>query len=105
MAELFTLSALFPGKYEGLQIFEIIMVMGNPGHKFWNKFDLPNEIKQTFISLEDIKPQDLKMILNKYNEYDKEFIVQASDLLGNLIKMDPEDRYDSIKALNHKFFK
>jgi glycogen synthase kinase 3 beta len=104
MAELFTLNALFPGKSEGLQIFEIIMVMGKPNNKFWNKFNVPEHIKESFISLEDFKPQDLKSILNKYNEYDKEFVKQASDLLGHLIQMDPENRYTASKALQHKFF-
>ena len=104
MAELFTLKALFPGSSEGMQIFEIIMVMGNPGKKFWNKFNLPQNLKENFKNLEDFKSQDLNKILNKYNGYDKEFVKQASDLLGSLLKLDPEERYDATTALNHQFF-
>lgn len=104
MAELFTLKALFPGKSEGLQIFEIIMVMGKPTLKFWNKFNLPQNIKDSFVSLEEFKSQDLNKILNKYNEYEREFVNNASDLLDHLIKMDPDDRFDATQALKHKFF-
>lgn len=105
MAELFTLNPLFPGKSEGLQIFEILMVLGKPDIKFWNKFpQLPLNIRDSFLSLEDFKPQDLNKILNKSKKYDKDFVKLASDLLSQLIKMDPEERIDAKTALKHKFF-
>jgi len=42
--------------------------------------------------------------LNKSKKYDKEFVKVASDLLSQLIKMDPEERIDAKTALKHKFF-
>ena len=103
MAELFTLNPIFPGKSEGLQIFEIIMVLGKPSCKYFDKFNLPESIKENFISLEEFKPQDLNKILNKYNAYDKDFVKQACDLLINLIKFDASERFDAATALKHKF--
>lgn len=99
------LNPLFPGKSEGLQIFEIIMVLGKPNSKFWDKFPhLPASIRDNFNSLEEFKPQNLTKILNKSKKYDKEFVKLASDLLSQLIKMDPDERINATTALKHKFF-
>ena len=41
LAELFMLTPLFPGKTEGLEIFEHICLLGNPGKKYFEQFPLP----------------------------------------------------------------
>ena len=105
MAELFIQNALFPGKTEGLQIFEIIMVLGKPKNNYFEKFKhLPREIRDDFLALDDFKPMDLTKIINKSGKYEKDFVKVAADLIEKMIKMDPDERIDAGKALQHKFF-
>lgn len=104
MAELFTLTPIFPGKSEGIQIFEIIMVMGKPNAGYFEKFNLPQKIKDDFNSLDNFKPQDLGKIINKSNGYEKEFVRLAADLLNKMLNMDPDQRISAKAALEHKFF-
>ena len=48
-AELFTLIPLFPGKTEGLQIFEHMCILGNPNKGYFEKFQLPDSFMNYFV--------------------------------------------------------
>jgi serine/threonine protein kinase len=54
LAELFLLEPLFPGKTEGMQIFEYMRVVGYPGNSYFKNFNIPeyllDEIKNTKIN-------------------------------------------------------
>ena len=105
IAELFILKPLFPGELEGLQIFEYMYLLGNPGKKYFSKFDIP----KSFIKyLVDVKLKPLKNfdeILNKESFYTKEDTKNAADLILKMINWDYNKRYSTELSLNHPFIK
>ncbi len=103
MAELFTLTPVFPGKSEGLQLFEQMCVLGKPPNEYFKRFSLPNGFNNFFTDLEEIKPYDLGKLLNKSKFYDEKDIKLADDLLGKLFAWEPEKRLSAEQALNHPF--
>jgi serine/threonine protein kinase len=105
MAELFSLTPLFPGKSEGLQIFEQMCVLGKPSAEFIRKFNLPQTYTGFFNDLEEIVPCDIKKALNKDKFYDDSDIRQAADLLFKLIAWDSNDRLSAEESLRHPFMK
>ena len=70
MAELFLLEPLFPGKTEGMQLFEYMRVLGYPGNSYFKNYNIPQdlliEIKNTKLD----KIEDFSSLLNKYDFYD-----------------------------------
>ena len=51
IVELFTLTPLFPGKSEGLQIYEHMCVLGNPGKEYFSQFKLPQNYIDYFVQI------------------------------------------------------
>ncbi len=105
MAELFTLTPVFPGKTEGLQLFEQMCVLGKPAKSYFNKFNLPQNFMIFFNEMDEIVPYDLKKLLNKSKTYEDEDIEVAADLLVRIIAWEPSDRLTAAEALKHPFFK
>lgn len=104
MAELFTQVPLFPGKSEGLQIFEHMCVLGKPKKDYLKSYNLPQNMLNFFNELEEIVPYDIKKLLNKNKEYDEGKISQAADLISKLICWNPNERLSAAEALRHDFF-
>lgn len=104
MAELFTLTPLFPGKTEGLQFFEHACVLGKPSIEFLERFNLPSNLMNFFTQMEELTLCDLPKLFNKNKSYDYEDIINATDLLTKLICWDPDERLSANEALKHKFF-
>ena len=105
MAELFTLNPLFPGKSEGLQLFEQMCVLGNPSQNYFIKYGLSNEFIKFFKDMEQVVPCDLQKVLNKSKKYSDKDITLAEDLIFKLIDWDPVNRLSAAAALEHDFFK
>lgn len=105
LAELFTLSPLFPGINEGLQIFEYMNVLGVPDQKYLKEFNLNSDVLETIKDFEKIEPYPLKDILNPHNYYNKRDIDEVSDLIYNMLKWDYKERYTAEQCLNHPFLK
>jgi serine/threonine protein kinase len=105
MAELFTLNPIFPGKTEGLQLFEQMCIMGKPLHQYFNKFNLPQTFLNFFNEMDEIVPYDMKKLLNKNKAYDNDKIESAAQLLGNILSWEPAERLTAAEVLNHPFFK
>ena len=105
MAELFTMTPLFPGKSEGLQFFEHMCVLGKPSKSFLNKHNLPQSFLNFFNEMDEIVPYDLPKLLNKSKIYNDEEIKSAADLLGKVICWEPTERLSAAEALKHPFFK
>jgi serine/threonine protein kinase len=104
MAELFTLMPLFPGKSEGLQLFEQMCVLGNPSQNYFMKYGLGQEFLKFFKEMEQVMPCDLKKMLNKSKVYSDRDLSAAEDLIFKLIDWDPENRLSAAAALEHEFF-
>ncbi len=103
-SELFSLAPLFAGKTEGLQIFEYMCLLGKPEKEYFDKIQLPQDIKNYFSNLEELEKFDLKKILNKTNYYENKDIELACDLINKCLLWDWDKRITSAEALNHSFF-
>ena len=104
MAELFTLTPIFPGKTEGLQLFEQICVLGKPASNYFSKFNLPQNFLNFFNEMGEVVPYDLKKLLNKNRSYDNNRIEDAADLLSKIICWEPSERLTAVEVLSHPFF-
>ena len=104
MAELFTLTPIFPGKTEGLQLFEQMCVLGKPASNYFGKFNLPQNFLNFFNDMEEVVPYDLKKLLNKNKSYDNNSLEKAADLLAKTICWEPSERLTAEEALKHPFF-
>ena len=105
ITELFTLSPLFPGKFEGLQIFEHMSILGNPGKEYFIKLKLPKNYAEYLGSIKFEGVRNFEKILNQNSYYSKDDIKNAADLIMNMLKWDGNKRYSSEQCLNHLFFK
>ena len=105
LAELFTLSPLFPGLNDGFQIFEYMNILGMPDEKYLQEFNLNKEILDTIKIFENANPYTLEEILNPYNFYNKRDIDEVSDLIYNMLKWDYNKRYTAEQCLMHPFLK
>ena len=104
-AELFTLIPLFPGKTEGLQIFEHMCILGNPNKGYFEKFQLPDSFMNYFVNMDKIEKADIKNVINENKFYDDEDVKEAGDLILKMIAWDSEERISAKNALKHPFFK
>jgi len=104
-AELFTLTPLFPGKTEGLQLFEHMCILGNPPKGYLENFNLPESYLSYFKSMNKIEPAKLSTVLNKNKVYDEKIINLASDLILNMLNWDFNKRFSATECLQHEFFK
>ena len=103
IAELFTLTPLFPGKTEGLQIFEHMCLLGNPGKEYFSKFGLPKNYVEYFDSVKIRGIDKFDELLNEDGYYDKKETKNAADLILNMLKWDINKRYSAEQCLEHPF--
>ena len=103
-AELFTLNPLFPGKTEGLQLFEHMCILGNPPKNYFDNFNLPESYASYFKNMSKIEPAKLTNVLNKNKFYDDKIIILASDLILKMLNWDYNKRYSATECLKHEFF-
>ena len=105
IAELFTLSALFPGSNEGAQIFEYLNILGTPGQKYLEEFKLNQNILDAIKIFENASPYSLEEIINPDNFYDKKDIDEVCDLLYNMLSWNYKKRYTAEQCLEHPFLR
>jgi len=104
IGELFSLSTLFAGVDEGMQLFEYINVLGPPDPDYLNEFDIPKAFKEYLKNYKISKFYTLQEILNKDNYYKKKDIDEIADLLNHMLQWDYRERYSAEQCLKHKFF-
>ena len=104
-AELFTLIPLFPGKTEGLQIFEHMCILGNPPKGYFEKFQLPESFLNYFVNMDKIDKADIKNVINQNKFYNEDDVKEAGDLILKMIAWDSDERISAKNALKHPFFK
>ena len=105
IAELFTLSPLFPGRTEGLQLFEQMCLLGKPDINYFEKFYLPENYKQYFNSIKIDKVEDIYSIFDENHFYKKSDMDLAADLIFNMLNWDEDKRFTAEQCLNHPFIK
>ena len=105
IAELFTLSPLFQGNNEGLQIFEYMNILGLPDKQYLEEFKMEKSFFNILEECKNIDVYPLNEILNPNNKYNKKDIDEVSDLLYNMLCWDYNERLTAEQCLNHKFLK
>ena len=105
IAELFTLTPLFPGKTEGLQIFEHMCILGNPGKEYFSEFNLPRNYVEYFDGIKIKGIERFDKLLNEEGFYSNEDVKNGSDLILNMLKWDTNKRYTAEQCLSHPFIK
>lgn len=95
LAELFTLSPLFPGESETDQLYKICTVLGTPDHSVWPEgMNLPRSSSFQFFQ---IPPRNLWELIPNAS-------LEAIDLIKQLCSWDPRRRPTAEQALQHPFF-
>lgn len=95
LAELFTLSPLFPGETETDQVYKICAVLGTPDHSLWPEgMNLPRSSSFQFFQ---IPPRNLWELIPNAS-------LEALDLIKQLCSWDPRRRSTAEQALQHPFF-
>jgi len=95
LAELFTLSPLFPGESETDQLYKICTVLGTPDCTVWPEgMNLPGSSSFKFFQ---IPPRNLWELIPNAS-------LEAIDLIQRLCSWDPRRRPTAEQALQHPFF-
>lgn len=95
LAELFTLSPLFPGESETDQLYKICNVLGTPDCTVWPEgMNLPRSSSFKFFQ---IPPRNLWELIPNAS-------LEAIDLIQQLCSWDPRRRPTAEQALQHPFF-
>ena len=104
--ELFTLDPLFPGKTEGLQLFEMMAILGSPQgeDKKYLYEPLSDAVKKSLEQVKELPAIDLKVVFPEAH-YKATDIAQATDLAKKMLEWNPQKRITAKNALKHPFFK
>ncbi len=105
IAELFTLTPLFPGINEGTQIFEYMNIIGLPDKNLLKDLADNKTFLEFINQCKDIKVYPLNEILDPNNKYNINDINDVCDLLYNMLNWDYNKRFTAEQCLTHKFFK
>ena len=103
LAELFMLTPLFPGKTEGLELFEHICLLGNPGRNYFEQFPLPKNYIDYLEQFKINNTAQLDKVLNENNFYSQKDASEAADLIINMLNWDINRRYSAEQCLKHPF--
>ena len=97
------LTPLFPGKTEGLELFEHICLLGNPGKEYFEQFPLPKHYIEYFEQLQVDDTAKLEKVINQNNFYTQKQAHEASDLILHMLNWDVNKRYSAEQCLKHPF--
>lgn len=103
LAELFMLNPLFPGKTEGLELFEHMCLLGNPGREYFEQFPLPKNYVDYLEQFELKNTAQLDKVLNENNFYTQKDACEAADLILNMLNMNFNERFSAEQCLKHPF--
>eukprot|EP00826_Nyctotherus_ovalis_P012387 TRINITY_DN13273_c0_g2_i2.p1 TRINITY_DN13273_c0_g2~~TRINITY_DN13273_c0_g2_i2.p1 ORF type:complete len:229 (+),score=53.76 TRINITY_DN13273_c0_g2_i2:430-1116(+) len=105
LVELFIKKPLFPGKTDGLQILEIITVLGTPPKEDQEYLyaNLSADTKNLVSKIDNYKAIDFRRVFPE--QYAKKDIELATDLVFKMLRWHPDKRVTAKEALEHPFFK
>lgn len=101
--ELAALKPLFPGRAEGMQLFEQMTVLGKIPSEYLDSFPCGKMLKPLVSRIQEISTLDLASIIKHYTKYNDRIIEDLVDLILNMICWWPHERLTAEEALNHKF--
>lgn len=102
--ELAAFTPLFPGRAEGLMLFEQMTVLGKFPKNYLESFPSGKILEDVTNKIKRIDVLDLVLVIKANSNYEDEFIEDLVDLIMNCIKWWPHERLTSSEALNHRFF-
>ena len=97
------LNPLFPGKTEGLELFEHICLLGNPGREYFEQFPLPKNYIDYLEQFQINNTAQLDKVINDNNFYTQKDALEAADLILNMLKYNINKRYSAEQCLKHPF--
>ena len=105
LVELFTKEPLFPGKSEGLQILEMMAILGTPKASDRKSMYscLSENAKKLVEKVDEMLAIDMKALFPK--SYKQTDINLVADLAKKMLEWNPKKRITAKKALGHAFFK
>ena len=78
-------------------------ILGNPGKKYFSKFNLPKNYIDYFDSVNIRGIDNFSELLNEDGFFDKKETKSAADLILNMLKWDIDERFSAEQCLNHPF--
>lgn len=102
--ELASFKPLFPGKAEGLQLFEQMSVLGLMPQGYLDSFPCGKVLKDVISKIQEVHPIDMKKVIKHYSKYEDEGIELLVDLIFGMINWWPHKRLAADEALLHPFF-
>ena len=97
------LNPLFPGKTEGLELFEHICLLGNPGREYFEQFPLPKNYIDYLEQFQINNTAQLDKVINDNNFYTQKDAFEAADLILNMLNWNINKRYSAEQCLKHPF--
>lgn len=103
LAELFTKEPIFMGKSEGLQLLEIMSILGVPESEDRDYLysSLAKNTQKLVMSIKEMPKVDIIEVLPK--NYKKKDIEAAADLIDQMLTWNPDKRPTATQALKHPF--
>jgi len=103
LVELFTKEPLFMGKSEGLQLLEIMSILGVPKaeDREYLYSSLAKSTKKLVMSVKEMPKTDLASMLPK--SYKKGDIEAAADLIEQMLTWNPDKRPTAAQIMKHRF--
>lgn len=103
LAELFTKEPIFMGKSEGLQLLEIMSILGVPESEDRDYLysSLAKTTQKLVMSIKEMPKVDIIEVLPK--NYKKKDIEAAADLIDQMLTWNPDKRPTATQALKHPF--
>ncbi len=102
--ELAVLTPLFPGRAEGMQIFEQMTLLGKLPNGYLNSFPSGKVLNEVVSQIDKIQTWDMAEVLKSNKNLSTEIINDMKDLVLKMICWWPNERITAKKALDHPFF-
>lgn len=103
--ELSTLMPLFPGRIEGMQLFEQMSILGSMPKGYLSSFPSGKVLNEVINKITHLDVLDISNLLKINNNLTLEMILDLKDLIMKMICWWPNERITADKALNLNFFK
>lgn len=102
--ELAVLTPLFPGRAEGMQIFEQMTLLGKLPNGYLNSFPSGKVLNEIISQIDKIQTWDLAEVLKSNKNLSSEVIADMKDLILKMVCWWPNERLSAKKAMEHPFF-